>query len=396
MPSPCRIPCRALCLLLLLTMTACNPANKKEASNKPKGIPPALVLTAPVQRQDVPVEIETFGTMEASESVTVKPMVSGELTKVAFREGQDVTAGDLLFELDPRPYQAALHKASASLARNRVIMENARRDYERYSKLVQEGIVTQEQSEGYRTKAETAAADLAADQAAVENAQVQLSYCTIQAPISGRLGTLAVDRGNVVKANDITLVTINTLSPINATFTIPEKSLTLVKERLTHGDMALKAVVPEAAGLAEQGQVTFIDNAVDTSTGSIRLKGSFRNEQKHLWPGQFVTLSITLEVKPQALVVPTQAIQTGQKGPFVFVVKEDASAEVRPVTPGAVYQGLTVIDKGLQADEQVVIDGQMRVIPGGKVEIKTANKAGAAKGEGAGPAKTDAPGAPGR
>jgi len=385
--------CIPFFLILLLVFPACSPKKKE----KSKSLPPALVVTAVARHQDVPIEIKTFGTMEASESVTVKPMLSGELTTVAFREGEDVKEGTLLFEIDPRPYQAALNKTQASLARNRVIMKNARKDYERYLQLAKEGLVSQEQAEGYRTRAETAAADFAADQAGVENARTQLSYCTISAPISGRLGALAVDQGNVVKANETPLVTINKLIPIRATFTIPEQSLSLVQQRLAAGPMTVAAEVPGTAGFSEKGLVSFLDNTVDPATGTIRLKGQFANEQRRLWPGQFVTLSLLLEVREQAVVVPSQAVQTGQNGQFVFVVKADKTAEIRPVVPGPTYDAITVIDQGLQAGEQVVIDGQMRVIPGGKVETKTAKnpeKDGKEKtAEEASPLKAAAPGA---
>lgn len=363
--------CFSMYLILALALPACSPGKKE----KTRSIPPALVVTAVARHQDVPIEIKTFGTMEASESVTIKPMVSGELMTVAFREGQDVAEGALLFEIDRRPYEAALNKARSSLARNRVIMENGRKDYERYSQLVGKGLVSQEQAEGYRTRAETAAADLAADQAVVEETRTQLSYCTISAPISGRLGALAVDRGNVVKANETPLVTINKLAPIRATFTIPEQSLALVQQRLATGAMTVAAEVPGTVGLSEKGLVSFLDNAVDPATGTIRLKAQFTNEQRRLWPGQFVTLSLTLELRKDVVVVPSQALQTGQNDQFVFVVRPDKSAEVRVVVPGPTYESITVIDQGLEAGEQVVIDGQMRVIPGGKVEIKTAKKA---------------------
>jgi len=369
MSHRCHLPCLFI-VLLLLVLSACSPGKKE----KSKSMPPALVVIAAARQQDVPIEIKTFGTMEASESVIIKPMLSGELTKVGFREGQDVSEGALLFEIDPRPYQAALNKARASLDRDRVVMNNARKDYERYAPLAKEGIVSQEQAEGYRTRAETAAADLAADQAAVESARTQLSYCTLAAPISGRLGTLTVDRGNVVKANETALVTINKLIPIRATFTIPEQSLSLVRQRLAAGEMTVVAEVSGVAGFTEKGVVSFLDNAVDPATGTIRLKGQFANEQKRLWPGQFVTLSLVLDVRRQAVVVPTQAVQTGQKGVFVFVVKPDGIAEVRSVVPGPAYEAITVIDSGLEVGEQVVIDGQMRVVPGSKVEIKAANK----------------------
>lgn len=357
-------------LVLLLSLSGCSP--RKEEKTKP--MPPALVVTVVARQQDVPIEIRTFGTIEASESVTVKPMVSGELMTVGFQEGQDVEKGALLFKIDPRPYQAALDKAQAAQSRNRVIMENARKDYDRYAQLATEGIVSQEQAEGYRTRAETSAADFAADQAAVETARTQLSYCTISAPISGRLGVLAVDRGNVVKANEAALVTINRLTPIRAIFTIPEQSLLLVKQRLAAGEMAVMAEVPGAAGRIEKGVVSFLDNAVDPATGTIRLKGQFANEDKQLWPGQFVTLSLVLDVRKQAVVLPSQAVQTGQKGQFVFVVKPDSTAEVRAVVPGPTYGEVTAIDEGLLPGEEVVVDGHMRVIPGGKVEVKTAKK----------------------
>lgn len=365
----------ALCIVAQMGASGC--AKKQE---KPKGRPPALVVTAPATRQDVPLQLRAIGTMEASESVTVRTQISGELVKVAFREGQDVQKGALLFQLDPRTYQAALRRAEAALARDRVVMDNARKDYGRYSQLVKDGIVTQEQAEGYRTKAESAAADVAADQAAVESAREQLAWCTITAPISGRLGVLSADRGNVVKANDTVLVTINKLSPIHAGFTIPEKELPELKRHLAAGKVVVEAEVPGAAGIREKGVVSFLDNTVDPATGTIKLKAEFANATRQLWPGQFVNLSITLAVRSQAVVVPSQAIQTGQKGQHVFVAKTDGTAELRPVVAGPSAKGVTVIENGLQAGEQVVVDGQMRVVPGGAIEIKQPDKPASAKG----------------
>lgn len=371
------LTCVCLFVFVMAFLTVSGGCARK--AEKPKGRPPALVVTAAASQQDVPVQLKAIGTMEASESVTVRTQISGELVKVAFREGQDVLKGSLLFQLDPRVYQAVIRKAEATLARDRVILANARKDYERYSQLVKDGIVTQEQAEGYRTKAESAAADLAADQAALDNAREQLAYCTITAPISGRLGVLAVNRGNVVKANDTVLVTINKLVPIHATFTIPEKGLSEIKRHLAAGKLVVEAEVPGGSGTREKGVVSFFDNTVDPATGTIRLKALFDNARKQLWPGQFVNLSLTLAVKNNAVVVPSQAVQTGQKGQFVFVVKQDATAEIRPVVAGEVTQGMTVIETGLQPGEQVVIDGQMRVVPGGKVEIKQPDKPGTSK-----------------
>jgi len=366
------------CVWFFLLALLAGTAGCAKKTEKPRPRPPALVDVAAAARRNVPLQLAAIGTMEASESVVVRTQISGELTRVAFREGQEVQKGTLLFQLDPRTYQAAIRKAEAALARNRVILSNARRDYERYSQLVKDGIVTQEQAEGYRTKAESAAADVAADQAALDTAREQLAYCTITSPISGRLGVLAVHRGNVVKANDTVLVTINKLAPINATFTIPEKELPELIRHMSVGKVVVEAEVTGGNG-KESGVVSFFDNTVDPTTGTIRLKAVFSNVKKQLWPGQFVNLSITLAMKNNAVVVPSQAIQTGQKGQFVFVVKPDATAELRPVVPSSVVQGLTVIESGLQPGEQVVIDGQMRVVPGNKVEIRRPEKAGATK-----------------
>ena len=365
------------CACLLLGTAGC--AKKSE---KPKERPPALVVTSPSVQRDVPVELKAIGTMEASESVVVRTQLSGELVKVAFREGQDVQKGALLFQLDQRVYQAAIRKAEATLARDRVVLANARRDFERYAQLVKDGIVTQEQAEGFRTRAESAAADLAADQAALDSAREQLAYCTITAPISGRLGVLSVDRGNVVKANETVLVTINKVTPIHASFTVPEKELTELKRHLAAGRVEVAAEIP-GSSIREKGTVSFLDNTVDAATGTIRLKAAFDNPGRHLWPGQFANLSITLAVRKNAVVVPSQAVQTGQKGQFVFVVRPDATAEMRPVAAGPVFQGMTVVDSGLKAGEQVVIDGQMRVIPGGKVDVKQPDRANGAKTAGA-------------
>lgn len=377
-----------VCCVVALCVACVGGCSKKAEKPRPK--PAALVVTTNSSQRDVPLLLKAIGTMEASESVTIKTQISGEITRVAFREGQEVQKGALLFQLDPRVYLAAVKKAEAALARNRVIMENARKDYERYSQLVRDGIVTQEQAEGYRTRAESAAADMASDQANLENARAQLAYCTITAPISGTLGVLAVDRGNVVKANETALVTINRISPLHVSFSIPEKELSGVKQQMATGTLVVEAEVPGAG--KEKGTVSFVDNAVDPATGTIKLKGNFENRQKRLWPGQFVNLSIVLAVKKDAVVVPSQALQTGQKGQFVFVVKADSTAEIRPVVSGSSIDGLTVIEQGLKTGEQIVIDGQMRVIPGSKVEVVRPEKPVLKPAVPAAPEKSDPPG----
>jgi len=351
---------------VLLSTTACS---KKTPPPQPR--PPAPVVVAAATQKDVPVLLRAIGNVEASEIVTIKSQISGELTKVNFKEGQDVQKGAILFQLDNRPYLAALRKAEATLARDRVVMENARTNYERYRLLVKDGIVTAEQAEGYRTAAESAEANVAADQADIENARAQLAYCTIKAPTSGRLGILAVHQGNVVKANDMSLVTINKISPIKVLFAVPEKELGDIKQQLAGGRVAVEAEVTGTNGFTEKGVIDFLDNTVEVSSGTIKLKGVFENPKKRLWPGQLVNISIVMNIRKDAVIVPTQAIQTGQQGQYLLVVKQDSTAELRPVTIGPVQNGNTVIEKGLQAGEQVIIDGQVRVIPGSKVEIKT-------------------------
>lgn len=352
-----------LVVMAALVLASCT--NKKE---KPRPRPPAPVLTAAAVTADIPQRLVMSGTVEAIESVILRPQLSGELSAVYFSEGQDVKRGQKLFMIDPRPYQAALKKAEAALARNRIIMENARRDHERYAQLVKDGIVTHEQAEGYRTKAESAAADLEADRAAVENARVQLSYCTITAPISGRLGNLTVHRGNVVEVTKTALVTLNRIAPIYITFGLPERELAAVKAKMATGTLLVDADLQD--GGTERGLITFLDNAVDPATGTIKLKGTFENRGRKLWPGQFVQVGITLAEYKGSVAVPSQAVQNGQQGTFVLVVKQDMTAELRPVSVGPTYQGLTAIVKGLVVGEQVVIDGHVRVVPGGKLEIK--------------------------
>jgi len=352
-------------LIALLVVCACS--GKK---NQPAPRPPSAVLVASATQQDVPVLLKAIGNVEASESVIIKPLINGEVVRVGFREGQDVRRGDVLFVLDQRSRNAALKKAEAALARNQVIMANAKANYERYRQLVKEGIVTPEQAESYRTTAESAEANVAADRAELESARVQLSHCTIKAPTSGRLGVLAVHRGNIVKENETALVTINRIVPAKVLFSIPEKDMPAIKQRMQSGRLKVEAEVSGAGGFKESGLVDFIDNTVDAATGTIKLKGLFENRLKRLWPGQLVSISITLDTIRDATVVPTQAIQTGQQGLYVLVVGQDLTAAVRPVKTSTAYQGFTVIESGLKAGEQVVTEGQVRVKPGAKVEIK--------------------------
>jgi multidrug efflux system membrane fusion protein len=368
--------------VLICQLAACG-SKKKEA---PKGRPPAPVLIATASTRTIPVVLEAVGNVEAYNSVVVRSQVNGEITAVNFREGQDVAAGQTLFTLDRRATDAAIRKAEANLTRLAAIQKNARTNAERYEKLVGDGIVTREQYEAYRTQAESADADLAADRAELENLRVQLSYLTIKAPMAGRTGNLAVNRGNVVKANDTAMVILNQIRPIYVTFAIPERELPRIRQYLGKGRLKVEVRLSGDSGPPEIGEVTFLDNAVDMTTATIKLKGTFANLKTRLWPGQFASVRLTLSAISDAVVVPTQAVQTGQKGQYLFVVSGD-TAELRPVKVGVAYEGVTVIEQGLKPGETVVIDGQMRVVPGGKIQVKTADtKQGSGKepGQGAG------------
>ncbi len=352
---------------LFLSLSACS--SKKEP---PKERPPVPVVTAGVVRKSVPVQIRAIGNVEAYNTVSVKAQVNGTISRVHFTEGEDVRKGALLFTIDSRPFEAALRQAEATLARDRAQAKFAREQAKRYGSLLTDGIVTQDQSDQLTANADALEAAIAADRAAADNARIQLGYCYIRSPIDGRTGNLAVRTGNLVKANDVpVLVTINQLNPIYVTFTVPEKELLTIKQYLAGGKLGVDAVIPNDPKVPESGTISFLDNAVDTTTGTIKLKGTFPNTGRRLWPGQFVNVVLTLTSHPDALVVPTQALQTGQTGQFVFVVKPDRIVESRPVVTGEVIDGETVINSGLKAGETVVTDGHLQLAPGTKVVIKT-------------------------
>lgn len=354
-----------LCMPLFFALTACTA--KKEP---PKTKPAVPVTVATVARKDVPVQVRAIGNVEAYNTVSIKAQVNGIVSIVHFREGQDVRKGELLFTIDPRPFQAALKQAEAQLAKDQSQVKLYQEQLRRYGALLKDGIVTQDQYDQIRANADSAGASIAADRAAIDSAKIQLAYCYIRSPISGRTGNLAVNVGNMVKANDLpVLVTINQVSPIYATFSVPESDMVELRNHLGKG-VTVEAFVTGDGGKPESGSITFLDNAVDTTTGSIKLKGTFGNSGRKLWPGQFVNVVITMTTLPNAVVVPTRAIQTGQQGQYVFVVKPDQSVEQRPVTVGVAINGDTVIKSGVNAAETVVTDGHIRLIPGVRVEAK--------------------------
>jgi multidrug efflux system membrane fusion protein len=389
-------------LFLAIFSSACS----NEKSGKPV-LPPAPVTVGTVTQKTVPVQLRAIGNVQAYSSVSVKTKVGGELIRVYFTEGQDVKKGDLLFTIDPRPFEAALKQAEANFERDIAQVKQAKANLERdiaqaknaeveasrYEFLIEKKVVAKQQYDQFRTNAEalqaTVRADRAAvenaeaavlaDRAAVENAKIQLGYCSIRSPIDGRTGSLLIQQGNIIKAEDINLVVINQIIPIYVAFSVPEQFLPEIKKYMTSGKLKVEAILPMNEERPESGVITFVDNAVDNSTGTIRLKGTFANNEKRLWPGQFVNVVLTLTTEPNAIVVPSQAIQTGQEGQYVFVVKQDLTVESRPVVVGRTVNSETVVQKGLNADEKVVTDGQLRLYPGAQVEIKTSDSASATK-----------------
>lgn len=396
---------------------------------------PVPVTVSEVVRKAVPVQLRVIGNVQPLSTVAVKPQVSGQVVSVHFTGGQEVRKGALLFTIDPRPFEAALRQAEANLERDRAQLrqavaalsekmaarkqaeavvardeaqlEHARVQEKRYEELVQKEFVAKEQYEQVRTNARAleatvqagrAAVDNAkaaaiaaqaaianveaairANEAAVETARLQLGYCSIRSPIDGRAGDLLVHAGNVVKANpDTPLLVINEVRPINVTFAVPERYLDDVKGYRAAGALRVEAVLPNQGKPPVRGTVTFVNNTVDPGTGTIQLKATFPNADTALWPGQFVDVVVTLTSEPDAIVVPSQAIQTGQKGTYVFVVKRDLTVESRPVTVGRTIDRETVVARGLAAGERVVTDGQVRLVPGAKVDIRPAAGAPAA------------------
>ncbi len=329
---------------------------------------PVTVATA-VQK-DVPVQITAIGTVESMTSVAVKSMLNGEITSINFKEGQDVKKGQLLFTIDKRPTEADLRRAEATLAKDMATAENARADARRYQALFKEGVVASQQAEQMQTAADAADALVQADRAAVTNARVQLVYTNIDSPINGRTGNVTIQLGNVVKANDLPLVTINQITPIYVTFTIPEQFLGEVKRYMAQRRLTVTAAVPNDAKPAE-GMLTFVDNTVDRQTGTIKLKGTFANSDRRLWPGQYINVTLTLTTQPNAVVVPSQAVQNGQQGQYVFVVNKDMTAESRQVSVARTIGNQSVIASGVLPGDVVVTDGQLRLTPGAKVEVKS-------------------------
>ncbi|OGW54408.1 MAG: efflux transporter periplasmic adaptor subunit [Nitrospirae bacterium RBG_19FT_COMBO_55_12] len=352
-----------LTFFLISSLSSCG----KKKPPPPRTVP---VAAATVTQKDVPVQIRTIGNVETINAVSIKALVGGEVQGVFFKEGQDVKKGDLLFQIDPRPYDAALKQAEATLARDLAQAKNAAEQAKRYEILIQKDYVSRDQYDQLRANADALAAAVDADKANVENSRLQLAYCTIRSPINGRVGSVLINKGSVVKANDLVMLTINQMAPIYVALSVPEQNLSDIKKYMASGKMKVDAVIPGDEQRPARGVLTFINNAVDTATGTIQLKGTFENSDRRLWPGQFVNVVLTLTTQRNAVVMPSAALQAGQQGQYVFVIKPDLTVESRPVVTTRSFNDLAVVDNGVTPGENVVTDGQLQLVPGTKVEIK--------------------------
>lgn len=355
--------------LLAAALAGCGSRDAVQAA-KPQAVA-APVTVATVASRTMPVVLQAIGNVEAISTVSIKAQISGQLVKVHFKEGDFVKKGQLLFSIERPPFEAALRQAEGTLAKDQAQALNAKLDADRYQGLGKEGVVSKQQVDAAVAAYNAMQATVAADKAAVETAKINLEYTAILSPIDGRTGMIGVKEGNLVKANDVPiLVTINQIEPIYVTFAIPEQQLAELKRYSAQKPLDIDAS-PQGSNQHFTGRLTFIDNSVDTTTGTIKLRGTFDNRQHMLWPGQFADVNLTLKSQPNSVVVPTAALQTSQQGTYVYVVNPDLTAQPQSVKVAWTSGDEAVIASGLQAGQRVVTDGQLRLTPGAKVDIKS-------------------------
>ena len=342
---------------------------------------PVPVIAGAVQQKDMPFYLDGLGTVQALNTVTVRPRIDGELTKVSFVEGQDVKAGDLLAQIDDAPFKALLQQAEAKKAQDEALLANARVDLERYRDLTERKVIAPQQYDTQKALVVQLKATANADQAAIDSAKVQLAYTTISSPIAGRTGIRQVDQGNMVHPGDQRgLVVVTQLQPLSVIFTLPAQDLGEIHSQTNRRDgLEVLAVDRDNKTVIDRGKLTVIDNQIDTTTGTILLKATFPNRDLQLWPGQFVNTRLLLSVRKQGLVVPASVIQRGPTGAFAFVIKGDLSVEMRPVTVARIENDQALIDKGLEPGERVVVDGQYKLQPGSLVKFQGSSPAAPGK-----------------
>jgi multidrug efflux system membrane fusion protein len=363
------LPALGFALATLLVAGCADKAGADRGGRAAAGAAPVIVGLA--QSQIVPLTLEAIGVVEPSRTASVRSQVTGTVVKINFIEGRDVTQGDILFEIDPRPFQNTLRSAEADLQRIKVQLGTAQAQVERYRALNEGALVSHEQFQAIADSALALQSQQLASEAAAANARLQLEYCTIRSPLTGRTGNLPVHEGDLVRVNDTggQLVTVHQISPINVAFSVPQQYFGLLVRYRSGGTLKIKVVPPGPDERPEEGELAFMDNTVDAATGTLKLKGTFPNAQQRLWPGQFATVTVTLAA-PEVITVPASALQTSQAGQHVYIVKSDQTAELRPVVVERVAGPVAVISRGVSAGETVVIDGQLRVIPGKPVDIK--------------------------
>jgi len=335
-----------------------------------KGPPPVPVVVAAADQRTVPIRLRAIGNVEAFQTVSIKARVDGQIVEVKFREGQAVAKGEVLFRIDPRPYQSTLRQAEANALRDAAARDQARSQAKRYQELLDKNFISKEAYAQIRTNAETAEATAKASRAALENARLNLEYCTISSPLDGFVGKVLLQAGNLVKANDVaSLVIINQVKPIYVNFAVPEQVLPEVRKHMASGPVTVEVVPPDAGTERIGGRLIFVDNAVDPSTGTIRLRAEFANTEAALWPGQFVNVSVRLYDQADAITIPSTAVQTGPEGQYVYVIGPDSLAEIRKVTVQRADTDFAIIATGLAKGERVVTRGQLRLGPKTRVQI---------------------------
>lgn len=347
------------------------PADDAVAAAKPQVTVPVSVATAEIR--SVPYDITAIGNVEPLASVALKSRVDGQITEVLVRDGQEVTKGQLMFQIDPRPFQIQLQQAEANRARDLAVFDNASAQEARYKDLLAQKYISADGYAQVKANLDVAAASLRANEGSIDNAKLQLEFTRIRAPINGRLGKVQLARGNLAKANDTNpLVVINQVNPIYVSFSIPEQVLPQLREAMKHSALRVHALPSEGGAAGATGELTFVDNTVDTGTGTIRLRATFRNDNNALWPGQFANVRLQLGQQEEALVIPATAVQTGPKGAYVYTLAQDNTVQLRDVIVARTASEGAVIQQGLSAGEKVVVDGQSRLKPGAAVVVKPA------------------------
>jgi len=365
-----RTTCRLAPAVLTVLSTFAGGCAKQQAAG-PVVRPSIPVMVAKVTQKSMPVTLEAIGSVEAYSTVLIRSQIAGQLLDVHFKDGDFITKGQLLFTIDSSLYDAALAQAQAALAHDKAVAAYNRVEAGRYKTLSDQGVVSAEQVDNYGSSADSSEALVKADEAAIQTAQINVSFCKIYAPISGRTGAVMVKPGNLVKVGDVAMVVVNQINPVYVDFAVPQDSLADVKRYMAQRPLSVEATVPNDPGVVEQGTLTFVDNAVDVTTGTIHLKATFANEKNRLWPGLYVGTVLELSQEPNATVVPLQAITSGQQNKqLVYVVKPDSTVEARSITTKRTIGNEAVIAQGLNPGETVVTDGQMRLAPGTKIQVR--------------------------